>query len=245
MAIDYVAHVRTEATALAAVARTVPLDRRIPACRAWDVAALLGHIGRIHRWATVAASTGKSPDMKKIEPRPTDAGLALDYFDRGWPPLVEALAALDPQAPGWNFAPVPQLRGFWRRRQAQETLVHRIDVEMAAGVVGPVDAALAADGVDEALEVMAPRKLDGRDGVDLGGSIHLHCTDTEGEWTFRTDDGVFRLSRGHSKGDCAVRGPARSLLLLLWGRLDDDDSSLEILGDATLLDRWFALDPTP
>ena len=42
--------------------------------------------------------------------------------------------------------------GFWSRRLASETLVHRWDAELDAGIDGaPMDAAVAADAVDEHL----------------------------------------------------------------------------------------------
>ena len=44
--------------------------------------------------------------------------------------------------------------GFILRRQAHEALVHRLDAEQAAGRGHELDAALAADGVHECLDVM-------------------------------------------------------------------------------------------
>jgi hypothetical protein len=96
----------------------------------------------------------------------------------------------------------------------------------------PLPADLAADGIEELLTWHAPARLAGRDGTDIGGSLHLHCTDTDGEWTLRTDDGVYHLSHGHSKGDAAVRGPADRLLLVLWRRLPLDAEGIEVFGDA-------------
>ncbi|HEV2311062.1 MAG TPA: maleylpyruvate isomerase N-terminal domain-containing protein, partial [Acidimicrobiia bacterium] len=43
--------VRDEAAALVAAAERAGLDARVPSCPDWDVAALLAHIGRVHRWA--------------------------------------------------------------------------------------------------------------------------------------------------------------------------------------------------
>jgi uncharacterized protein (TIGR03083 family) len=232
MPIDYVTVVREEAPRLAAAVRDVDLDASIPGLR-WTVADLLTHLGRIHRWAAVAASTGRAPRDVRA------------YYDAGWPALADVLDGMQPDEPGWNFSPGPQVRGFWRRRQAHETAMHRLDGESAAGVAGVLDPALAADGIDEVLEVMAPRRLGGRDGIDIGGSIHLRCTDDIGEWTFRTDDGVFQLSRGPGGGDLELAGPAQALLYLMWGRGRRDEPSIERTGDAELLERWFALRPTP
>ena len=65
----------------------------------------------------------------------------------------------------------------WARRQAHEHLVHRMDLEAAAGVPhAPVDTALADDGVDELLTVILPRwahtePLTSADAATVG---HLH-----------------------------------------------------------------------
>lgn len=243
MTIDYVEHVRSASDALVAAASSVPLDTLVPTCPGWTVADLLDHVGRTHRWAAANIRSGERVTFREID-GPGDEG-PLAFARNAADDLVAALRATDPTLPGWHFAATEQVRGFWFRRQAVETLVHRVDAERAAGVETPIDPSLAADGIDEALDVIATRMLAGRDGVDLGGSVHVHCTDVEGEWTFRTDDGVYQLHRGHAKGDAALRGPAASILLVLWQRLPADDASLERFGDTDLVDRWLALRPTP
>lgn len=242
MTIDYVEHLRAEADALLAAA-AVPLDTPVPTCPGWSVADLLDHVGRTHRWAARNVRTGERTPFSSVE-GPGDEG-PLAYAVASADEVVEAMRTTDPTLPGWHFAATEQVRGFWFRRQAIETLVHRVDAERAAGIETPVDPRLAADGIDEALDVIAPRMLAGRDGVDLGGSVHVHCTDVEGEWTFRTDDGVYQLHRGHAKGDAALRGPAAAILLVLWQRLPADHPALERFGDGDLVDRWLALRPTP
>jgi predicted lipid carrier protein YhbT len=134
--------------------------------------------------------------------------------------------------------------GFWLRRQAQETAVHRWDAQCAAGTPTPLDPAVALDGIEELFDVQFPQllALPDRAGTDLGGSIHLHCTDIEGEWTFRIDDGRLSMTTGHAKGDAALRGPASALLLALWRRVPRDADGLEAFGDAAVLDRLFAID---
>ena len=50
-----------------------------------------------------------------------------------------------------------------------------------------------------------------RESVTLPvGSLHLHCTDTNGEWLMSLDDG-FELVRAHAKGAAALRGPGRGV----------------------------------
>jgi uncharacterized protein (TIGR03083 family) len=243
MPIDYLASLRADAELLSATAGGGPLDADVPSCPGWDVNRLVGHMGRIHRWATEACRTGAEPVADRLEKPPRDETV-LPWFDAGIEPLVQALTVLDPDAHVWNFSNGHQDGRFWPRRMAIETAIHRWDGQDAHGAVTPIDPELASDGMDELLDVHVGLRLAGRDGIDIGGSVHFHCTDTPGEWTVRTDDGLARVTRGHTKGDVAVRGPASSLLLMQWRRIPPDDPSLEILGDRDVFDRWLAL-PVP
>jgi predicted lipid carrier protein YhbT len=121
---------------------------------------------------------------------------------------------------------------FWFRRQAQEVSVHRWDAQGAAGAPEPLEAALAADGVDEWLELLAVRGGAATDGAEH--TVHLHCTDVEGEWLVRQSPDGLDIERAHAKGDVAARGTASDLDLYLWGRLDAD--RLELFGDPALLE---------
>ena len=74
----------------------------------------------------------------------------------------------------------------------------------------------------------------------LPGSLHVHCTDVPGEWTIHPDGNGLAVSRQHGKGDAAMRGPASTLLLVLWGRLAADHGDIERFGDDAVLDAWTA-----
>ena len=72
---------------------------------------------------------------------------------------------------------------FIRRRQAHEALIHRVDAELTAGQRTPLDPALSADGVGEALRVMygglpAWGTFTPADGLTL----RLRATDTGDSW---------------------------------------------------------------
>jgi predicted lipid carrier protein YhbT len=69
-----------------------------------------------------------------------------------------------------------------------------------------------------------------------GETMHLHSTDHEGEWLVRMEPDGLRVSREHAKGDAAVRGPAADLLLVVVGRAPA--TTVEVLGDGAVLDRW-------
>jgi hypothetical protein len=114
---------------------------------------------------------------------------------------------------------------------AQETAMHRRDA-----TDGLIDADLAVDGIDEMLELFTPRIPEDR-LAGLDGSIHLHATDTEGEWLVRLSPDGISFEHGHAKGDAALRGTAQDLLLWTWNRAPVDDR-FEVFGDVDLLETW-------
>ena len=67
----------------------------------------------------------------------------------------------------------------------------------------------------------------------LAGSVHLHCTDADGEWTVRPDGaGGHAVARDHAKADAALRGAAHDLLMVLWRRSPLD--AVTVFGDTDL-----------
>jgi uncharacterized protein (TIGR03083 family) len=123
--------------------------------------------------------------------------------------------------------------GWLARRMAQEFLVHRIDAEQATGVVGDVSPEFASDGVDEFLTVFMNQS-----NGSVTGTVHLHCTDVEGEWMVRPEGDALAVTREHAKGDCAIRGRAVDILLALWRR--GPLSACEVIGDAALAESFVA-----
>jgi uncharacterized protein (TIGR03083 family) len=238
----YADHVVADAERFATVLGSVGLDAPAPSCPGWSLARLTEHLGQIHRWARFCAANGRSPSDDEA------AGLesfrregVADWMRTGAAELAATLRTVDPSAPTWHPFPVDRVGAVWPRRMAHETAVHRWDAELAGGTTSPIDARLASDGIDEYFEVFVPR-LAMRAGVELPPhSLHLHCTDVEGEWLVWTDDGAFRMIRAHEKGDAALRGPAEAILLRLWGRESPRAGELSPVGDASALDAWLAL----
>jgi uncharacterized protein (TIGR03083 family) len=188
----------------------------------------------VQRWATeiVATNAQERPPFGDAPKLATPVELA-DWFREGSAALVAALQAADPDAPVWNFAFERKL-AFWFRRQAQEVSVHRWDAELTAGAPSPLDAALAADGIDEWLGMLALRGVGASPEGEGETTIHLHCTDIDGEWLVRRSPDGLDIERAHAKGDVAARGTASDLDLYLWGRVPVD--ALELFGDAALLE---------
>ncbi|MDQ2678868.1 MAG: maleylpyruvate isomerase family mycothiol-dependent enzyme [Actinomycetota bacterium] len=235
------AQLRSDAARIAELAGSGPLDAAVPDCPGWALRDLVVHLGSVHRWATECARGGREPSGRWQDLHHDVADDELtSWFAEGADALATTLDELAPDAPTWTPFPIESPTvAVWIRRQTHETSLHRRDAEGALGVIGPIDAALAADGVDEYLGVIVPRIVQ-RDGRGLPvGSAHFHCTDTDGEWTVEVVDGDYVLDRSHRKGDAAVRGTAEALLLGLWGR--DGGTPLEVLGDAGVAEAWMAI----
>ncbi|UDY37690.1 maleylpyruvate isomerase family mycothiol-dependent enzyme [Dermatobacter hominis] len=222
------------------------LSAPVPSCPGWTLRDLVEHLGGVHRWARECVETGAPPARARAtdplsEPPPEEADALARWFGDGAIGLANALDAAPLDAPTWTPFPIPDPTiAVWLRRQTHETALHRWDAEAAVASPREMDPALAADGVDEYLEVIVPRKVE-RDGIVLPpGSAHLHCTDTPGEWTVEVVDGEYVLDRSHRKGDAAIRGTAEHLLLRLWGR-DIPDGSIEVIGDEAVASAWTSI----
>ena len=89
--------------------------------------------------------------------------------------------------------------------------------------------------IDEGLGVFVA----GSRAATLPGSVHLHCTDADGEWLIeRNGSGSVVLERRHAKGDCAIRGTAGALLALVRGT--GSLTALEVIGDTTVAESFAA-----
>lgn len=230
------------------------LDASVGACPDWNTGQLLGHVLEVYLHWT-ARVRGGSVTKEALTPYPglwdwSEVDLSRDsrppnllsYAEPIVADLQATLAAAHPSKPVKTWFPPDQTAGFVQRRMAQETAVHRWDMQAAHGAPDPIDPELARDGIDEMLDVhlpIRPQWVQPRSGS--GETYHFHSTDVPGEWFVEFVPDGPRVSREHRKADVAVRGSASDLLLWLWGRVPVD--RLDVVGDAALVDRWFELVP--
>ena len=226
MTVDHTAHLAQDAAAAVAVLRTTDLSSPVPCCPGWLLRDLAGHLGGVHRWATAVVRTGERGGPQYATP-PPDGELA-GWLAQGAADLVAVLD--DPDRPCWTFSG-DGTAAFWARRQALETVVHRVDAQRAAGLPHPVDPDLAEDGIAEVLEVMLPRQVAyGRTAAPTTGATLVTGT---------------RRHLGALPATVVVAGPAEAVLLLLWGRTAVSDPRLSVTGDAAALDAVLGLGLTP
>ena len=116
---------------------------------------------------------------------------------------------------------------------AHETLVHRVDLEQAAGEAVEIADDLALDGVDEVLTVFLPRSLpaDGPGiGIEPGLRASVVLTSGGASWGVEVTGTRAEVGAGGSTAAAHVDGEAGALLLWLWGR--GDNEALTVEGDA-------------
>ncbi len=223
-----------------AIAATSP-DTPVPTCPGWAVRDLVRHTGAVHRWATeiVAAPRTEAWGVGLDEVAgtwPPDAEL-VEWFRSGHAGLMQALSDARPDLECFTFLRASSPLAHWARRQAHETGIHRVDTELAAGVVlSPVDAAVAADGVDELLCAFLPRRKTGLRS-ETPTALRVCSTETGDAWMLRIEGDGVSTTREERGGDveaaCTVSGAAEDLYLALWNRGRQDRLTVE--GDEAVL----------
>ena len=226
----HIDHLRSDSAGLLAACLADP-SAPVPSCPGWDRTELLGHVSGVHAWVRAQLAAGPAERIRlSTVGRPPHDGSLPTWYEQGAAALVEALEAMDVAAT-WPTWAGPQPGTFFARRMAIETALHRWDADGS-----PVDPAVAVDGVDEHLELFAPRAPADALG-DRPGTIHLHATDADGEWLVTLSGSGISFEHGHAKGDVAMRGTASDLLLWIWNRVPVD-GRFEVFGDSHLLEVW-------
>lgn len=227
---DYLKSIRRDGELFYTTALTADPSLGVPCCPDWTISDLVWHLGEVHWfWAADIEERATNPEQvergKPARPRAYTEVIAwgrsqLDH-------LTKALESTPDDVPVWTWAleEPDHTVGFVRRHQAQETGVHRWDMQSAASnaIPDPIDAEIASDAIDEFLTITVPFAVN--ESKPLSGSVHLHCTDVPGEWFIEPDG---RVDRAHAVGDVALRGTASDLLLALYNRIALD--ALEVIG---------------
>lgn len=220
----------------------------VPTCPGWQAADLAGHLRGVYaRWRARLAEGGTRV-LSSAEPasgrpagtaeRPAGRAPSEECYDEGSALLTE-LAAAGPEAACWNWTGVDQNGAWLARRLALETAVHRVDAELCAGSARAVEAELAADGIEERIEVHVRHELaDDRD-ASLGGSLCLVCSDVDAAYVVEVAAGRLRWRRGRGPADTALVGTASQLFLFSWNRLPLED--LALTGRPEVARAWAAL----
>ena len=214
----YVAHVRDDADRLGAVAER-GLDAAVPSCPGWTVRDVVEHTAEVYRHKIECIRQQAFPSPW---PPDRDDEPSLDYFRRATDDLLVELTTRDPlefaETWWWDERTV----GFWGRRMAHETAIHRVDVELAHGDVSAIDGRLAVDGVDEVLRLMLAGDWSDEPQRDHPPAV-LRVESADAAWRVVMEPtavaiSVYRDSWPELPTDATVTGEPGPLYLWLWGR---------------------------
>lgn len=247
---DYLDHMRRDSTRFRDVLAEVDPAAPVPSCPGWTAADLLWHLAEVQDfWARIVRERPAAPAEDGQRPaRPDSYAELLRAFDAGHAAFVAALEGADPADVAWTWA-AEQTVGFTFRRQAHEALIHRLDAELTTGTVTALDPRLAADGVDECLDVMYGSTPWGRFQpsdqyvefrlVDVGTSVWVRLGTLSGT----SPDGAVLSGEPDLRvvadpgvaADAVVTGTANDVDGWLWRRLDD--RGITATGDRAVYDR--------
>ena len=215
----------------------------VPGCPDLTLEKTLQHVGSVHRVTRMWVRDGRRPEQWQRSP--TDGDL-VNFVRSGLDELLSELGLHDPAEPCDTWWPADRTHGFWRRRMAHETTVHRVDVEAAAGgPVHAVDAELALDGIDEVLFLWFGYRLgELRLSSPQRGAVALSAAERRWLAIFEPGRSIARRvdEAGARSADAMVSGDPMDLYLWSWGRLPDQ--SVHITGDQEAVARlWTLLRP--
>lgn len=255
----YVDHIRTESARFRAVLTDCDPEARVPSCPDWTAGDLLWHlIGVQDHWATMVGDRpDANPDTYTDPVRPGTHAELLTLFDQTSARLTDALEKADPAEYAWTWNDNDQTVGFIVRRQAHEALIHRLDAELAADTVTPLDSSLAADGVHEVLDVMYGGTPAWGTFTPTGGGIRVDVTDralavlvafgrftgTDPDGEAHDEDDINVVESLPSEPSATVSGTADALDAWLWHRRDA--AGIEFSGDHAAGDRFRAFVDQP
>jgi uncharacterized protein (TIGR03083 family) len=241
--LDYAAALVEQNRLLSEVLFAADLATPVPTCPGWTLLHLLRHVGRGDRWAAQIVTDRAAADL---DPRLVRDGRPPDDLEgaRAWllaspRTVIDAVAAAGADTVVSTFLG-PRPAAWWIRRRLHEATVHRADAAVAAGAGYVLAGDLAADGIDECLDVLAGRRAAGAaEALGGGATIALDAIDLDDDpvWLISGRPDGISWSRGDDRRSATVRltGTATDLFLAVVHRRTVEEGGVRLDGDA---DRW-------
>jgi hypothetical protein len=160
---------------------------------------------------------------------------------KGGTDLLATLRGSDPDVEMWAWGADQHVR-FWSRRQLHESLIHRIDLELAGATEPTAEANVAADAIDEFLMNLSSaatfspgvRELKGH-----GGRLAFTELDGGSRWVVALEPAGISVTRHDLTADAELEASALELLLVLYRRRPLRQAEVVQRGDRDLLHFWF------
>ncbi len=195
-------------------APTAALATVAPGCAPMTGEDVLRHLGRIYSGVRGWVSDGRRPTDWPTGP--ADPAELAGWVAAAAHAMIDTLLPRSPRSPAATWCPHDRTTGFWFRRMAHETVVHRVDLQQALGREWRVDPGLATDGIDEAVEVWLGVRLTSAPG-GTGRTVLLSTPDRD--WRIRSLPTSLDFPQDGT-ADATVAGDAAAVWAWVWGRAD-------------------------
>ncbi|ALG15670.1 hypothetical protein AOZ06_50640 [Kibdelosporangium phytohabitans] len=219
------AHIVEQAEALKAAAVAAGPSAPVPTCPEWTVNDLVRHIATVHNMACEALKLTPADSRPPAPDLPENWDDLLTWWDGKRTEMVAALGSAGSGVQAWGFVPGTGTFGWWARRQAHETAIHRLDAEHAHSENIPTllfDPELAADGIDEALVMLSPYRAHmKRPEVTVEGTLLVHAADAGRAWMVNAEGGAVKAGPIEDSGtdaDATLAGTADAVYRAAWKR---------------------------
>jgi uncharacterized protein (TIGR03083 family) len=231
----YVDHVNADGDRLAIVAER-GLQAPVPSCPGWTVRDVVEHTAEVflHKVASMREKAFPDPWPPERGDQPT-----IPYYRDALDQLLGELTSRDEYELADTWWWDERTVGFWGRRMAHETAIHRVDVELAHDDVTPIDDELALDGVDEALRRFLAGDWSDDEIPDQPGTV-LQLRSGATTWRVVMEPKAVvaqvQLDRwGELPSDATISGDPPPMYLWLWGRGPRDPLTID--GDMAAADQ--------
>jgi hypothetical protein len=208
----------------------------VPTCPGWDTNELAHHMGMVYLHQAFVIEHGERPEAKEHRKHLTGSETDMELLAAGHLAITGALDPGRAERKTWSWHHNDFSVDFWFRRMAHETLIHRVDAQLATGVIPEISELLALDGVDEVLDFLPLLgSWDGAPNVAFGiVSISAHTSTGQKHWTleFTTESAtVTAANQVDPNARLIISGDAIAMDLYLWGRIDSADPRITLAGD--------------
>lgn len=218
----------------------------VPSCPDWTSADLAEHVGTVYLHKAECIRLKAFPRPWPPTGLPTDS---VELLDQTYAALLAQFDAHPAEDEAATWHEPNQTVGFWIRRMAQETVIHRIDAELTAGTsVHPIARDLAEDGVDEILTLFLgygcvawpDEYVDALAAATDKRAVLI--TAGSRSWTVRVDGAAIVVDEvaAATSADASLSGEPDAMLRRLWNRSLPGDDVVED-GDPALLAQFQSL----
>lgn len=201
------------------------LTAKVPTCPEWTLSDLVEHVATVYLHKAETMRQGQFP---KDWPPQRGPEAPSAYLRRAYAAMTEEFAARQPGDTATTWFEPDQTVGFWIRRMAHESVIHRVDAELAAGADPlPIADDIGVDGTDEVLNtVLAYASTQWPE--DFEGALPAN-----GETALvRAGDAAWLVTFGEhvsiadadpqTPADVTVSGDPGAVLLWMWRRSGED-----------------------